>query len=178
MRMGLTNPVRGFRADQRGVAALEFALILPVILVLLIGAAGVGELVIAYRRVNQVAESIVRSANALITQPTDTTAGTLTSAGVTNLQKIGQLNLDVAGSTQISVFRYVKSAAGQLQLTNSWTVSGSALATPTPSAQLTSSLNTGQTALIGDVCYVYHSQLDPLVDGFVLCSAYAYSANV
>lgn len=50
--------VRSWFGDQRGVSALEFALIMPLIVVLIFGMANVSQALMAQRRVNHIASSM------------------------------------------------------------------------------------------------------------------------
>ena len=58
MALGLTALIKRFREETRGIAAVEFALILPLMLLLYIGSLEGGELISADRKVSTVAGTI------------------------------------------------------------------------------------------------------------------------
>lgn len=73
---GILQLFRRFRSEHRGVAAVEFALLLPVMLVLYVGGNELGHALTIARKVTHVTSSLAD----LATQPTS-----MTSADVTNI---------------------------------------------------------------------------------------------
>jgi Flp pilus assembly protein TadG len=69
---------RAGRLAERGVAAMEFALIAPVMAIILFGALDVGRAYIAWQEVNYTAEAIVQVAEKLSALSTNTTIPSLT----------------------------------------------------------------------------------------------------
>jgi Flp pilus assembly protein TadG len=87
--------VSGFRADDRGVSAIEFALILPVMLALLFGVTEFGRAIDHYRKVTLLARAV-----ADLTSQGDTQA-TMASATMT----------DILASAKLVLTPYPNSAA-------------------------------------------------------------------
>jgi Flp pilus assembly protein TadG len=73
---GLIERIRRFRRDRRGVAAVEFALLLPLMLVIYVGGNELGHALTIARKVTHVTSSLAD----LTSQPT-----TLSSSDVTNI---------------------------------------------------------------------------------------------
>jgi Flp pilus assembly protein TadG len=53
-----TRPLRGFAKDQRGVAAVEFALVLPIVLLLLLGCYEIPRLVLIHQKIARTASGV------------------------------------------------------------------------------------------------------------------------
>ncbi len=65
--------LRRLKADRRGVSAIEFALIFPILIVLLAGTTDLGQALIVHRKMNQ----IVATASDLVTQESSWSASRL-----------------------------------------------------------------------------------------------------
>jgi Flp pilus assembly protein TadG len=53
-----TRPLRGFAKDQRGVAAVEFALVLPIVLLLMLGCYEIPRLVLIHQKIARTASGV------------------------------------------------------------------------------------------------------------------------
>lgn len=72
------RPIRALPRDRAGSPAIEFALLAPVMLVMLTGSYDLTQVLIAMRRVTSAAQEIVQIATELSVQPDQTTSLTVT----------------------------------------------------------------------------------------------------
>lgn len=84
--LGLMRRARRFRSDRRGVSAVEFALIAPLLLLLLGGSLELSGAITASNRATYVADAIGE-----IVSRTDTTTTPLTQADLRNIAVLGAL---------------------------------------------------------------------------------------
>ena len=171
--------IRRWQRDAAGVAAVEFAFIVPIMSIMFMGAVELSQAITVDRRVTQVANSIadlVARAETSISQ-----------AEISDIMKIGGYIMEPssAGPLQI-VLRNVTSSSTNANLTKqSWTCaydgSGGAGGTPTQTCACTNTtqtvpaglITTNDTVVVAEAKYDYH----PVVFDFFLKKAFAGSGT-
>ncbi|MGJ4929927.1 TadE/TadG family type IV pilus assembly protein [Bradyrhizobium sp. HKCCYLRH3095] len=161
---------RSFIADRRGVAAVEFALALPLIATLLMGLCNLGEALISDRMTVEAAEAMIRAADAMIApaQCSITTSGStatqsctpasLSTDSINTLSNI--MGITMTGSTLSgtnlsnvdAVIYRVVNQDGTYTVANTFIVSGSGAVTFSTSS-LKNYLPVGGSTLVACVKY-------------------------
>jgi Flp pilus assembly protein TadG len=158
-----------FRSDQRGVAAIEFALIAPVLATMMMGLCDVGEALISDRMMVETAEALVRGANALIVpaQCSFTGSGASTTQSCTpasmssdstdtlvNVLRISMTGTTLGGTSfsnvNATVYRVVNNN-GSYAVANTFVISGSSQALDP--ATLSNYLPSGGSTLVATISY-------------------------
>jgi Flp pilus assembly protein TadG len=137
-----------FAAAEGGVAAIEFAFIFPVMLLLYFGLVDLTNLLSANRRVTLAASTV----GDLVTQ----SAETITKADLTGIYKAISPIMDPFPSTdvKIQIFGYTKNASNSVVLSWSNSQNGSCDAAPSTSG-LSTLMTDGNDLVISRVCVSY-----------------------
>lgn len=155
---------RKFGADQRGLAAIEFALTLPVLILLYFGSVEIVSAYNAQRRVAHIAAAI-----------SDITAQgrTISTAELTDLFKVGQVMMSPfpAGGLKQRIVSLSADSGGTV--TQAWTANsnyagGSAITVPA------GYLSANQSVIVAEVVYDYTSPLRLVIPGTIQFSKRAY----
>jgi Flp pilus assembly protein TadG len=152
-------PLRRFARDQRGVSAVEFAILLPLMLTMYLGGVEVSQAVSADRKTTLVAHTI----GDLVAQ-----ASNVTTADVTNVLNAGAAVAYPFSSSNLTetVTAVCINAAGT-QATVLWsrTLNGTAR-TGTVTSSIPSSLMVASTSLIwGEATYAYRPTIGWTITG-------------
>ena len=121
-----------FISDDRGVSAIEFALIVPVILVLLIGMVDVNEALTVHRKMRQISSTVAD----LVAQRSEVTSAELTmtlNGGASLLAPYDTTNLDIVLSV-LNVAQGGQTVAWSRAYQTSAEVTGATPAFPAPAA--------------------------------------------
>ena len=149
------NP-RRLLGDISGVSAIEFALILPVQLLLLFGTVEIANILIADRKTASVASAIAD----LVAQ-----AKTIDDAGVADVFTAAQAMMQPFDPANISIVIVSVTANGAGVTTVAWSdaVNGVAKAAGAPYALPPGLVSPNMSVIIAEVEYAYHSDLDQLI---------------
>ena len=152
--MALTRPLNRFASDRRGVAAVEFAFVAPILIVFYLGMAETCQLLKAKRRVDHTSAAIAD----LVTQEQ-----AVDVAKLANLKKISGTILEPLPSApftvQITSIR--DDASGAPKCRFGWPAACAVDATP-PRAVATP-LNPGEGLIVAEVSYTYTSGIGYLI---------------
>lgn len=133
-----------FARDTAGLAALEFAIVAPVMILMHFGAVECIQAFEAYRRVTHIASAIA-----------DITAqnSTVTSAQMTDILNAGPALIHPFPSTPLGerVSSLVANSTGQVNV--AWSVTMNYTATDTPAVPSGTTLAAGQSLIVADVTY-------------------------
>jgi Flp pilus assembly protein TadG len=154
------RPFRRFAARTDGVAAIEFAFILPVMLVMLVGAAEIGEAVSIYRKITITARTVTDLA---------TQYSTIYNTDMTNILGASSTVIAPFSSTTliVTVSQVAIDAHGNGTISWSNSLNGTARSVGS-SVTVPSSLATANSYLIlGEVTYVYQPQFGYNLPGSV-----------
>jgi len=163
------NP-RSFLADRRGVAAVEFAFILPLLITLLMGLCDLGEALISDRMTVEAAEAMIRAADALLvpaqcsinssgsSATQSCTPASLSTDSISTLSNI--MSITMSGSTVSgtnlssldAVIYRVVNQNGSYTVANTFTISGSGTVTFSASS-LKNYLPVGGSTLVACIKY-------------------------
>jgi len=174
----LRSSVARFRADRRGISAVEFAILLPVMVSLYIGTVEISQAVGINRKVTLTANTVAN----LVTQYASISAGT-------QMPDILQASASVLTPYQLSNATVVVSciyidAQGNAKVDWSQTLNGTARTSgstiPIPSTDSSGSgvghgLDIANTTLVlGEVTYAYTPQLGYIITGTLTLSSSMY----
>lgn len=162
-----TELVRSYRADKRGVAAIEFAFIVPIMVVMFVGAVELSQAITVDRRVTQAASSIADLAARK--------ESSISQTEIADIMKIGGYIMTPYSQSPLKVtVRNVSSSSTSATTTKqSWQCTFSAVGTnPTPACTcmnetytLPSGLvSTNDSVVVAEVDYTY----TPLVFDYFL----------
>lgn len=148
--------LRRFFSDIRGVSAIEFALILPVQMLLLFGTVEIANILIADRKTASVASAIAD----LVAQ-----AKTIDDAGVADVFTAAQAMMQPFDPANISIVIVSVTANGAGVTTVAWSdaVNGTAKATGAPYALPPGLVAPNNSVIVTEVEYAYQSDLDHLI---------------
>ncbi|MDB5432556.1 MAG: pilus assembly protein TadE [Caulobacter sp.] len=153
MMRKLAQLIRGFRGDARGVSAVEFALIAPVLIVFYFGIAELTQAMMADRRVGHVASSI----GDLVAQD-----DTITDAEMTDIFKIGGIVMSPFSTTSLKmrVSEITSNAANVSKVTWSDASNNTALVVGTTVTPPAGIIAASQSVIMAEVSYTYDSPVD------------------
>lgn len=148
--------LRRLLGDIGGVSAIEFALILPVQMLLLFGTVETANILIADRKTASVASAIAD----LVAQ-----AKTIDDAGVADVFTAAQAMMQPFDPAPISIVIVSVTANGAGVTSVAWSdaVNGVALAPGTPYALPAGLVAPNKSVIVTEVEYEYHSDLDHLI---------------
>jgi Flp pilus assembly protein TadG len=154
-RVCQNRPLSRFWRDKRAVSAVEFALLLPFMLVLYIGSNEVGQSIAIYRKVAQVAYTMAD----LVTQVGSVTTSDL--SGILDASTAVMMPYSASGAKMVlSALTYngstYKVAWSQARGTGAtaWSVGS---APPASAAVPTNLVSSGEQIIVGQVTYTYTS---------------------
>ncbi|MDB5475242.1 MAG: TadE family protein [Phenylobacterium sp.] len=153
-----------FRKDQRGAAAVEFALMLPILVSLQLASV---ELVRAFEAQRRIAHVAAAMADVISQGPTTT------GADLTDAMKAGQILVSPLPTTNLSlrISSLTANAQGTVAVdwtqNQNWTASGSA---SVPNGYLAA----GESAIVADVAYDYTSPIRYLLPNAIHFVRHAY----
>ncbi|HEV2531612.1 TadE/TadG family type IV pilus assembly protein [Phenylobacterium sp.] len=153
-----------FRRDERGAAAVEFALMLPILVTLQLGSV---ELVRAFEAQRRIAHIAAAMAD-VIAQGRTTTAADLTDAMVAGQVLVNPLP---TGNMGLRISSLTADSRGVV--TSDWTQSQNWSATGGPSVP-TGYLAAGESAIVADVTYDYTSPIRYLLPTTLHFARHAY----
>lgn len=145
-----------FARDSRGVAAVEFAFIAPILIVFYLGMAETCQLLKAKRRVDHAGAAIAD----LITQEQAVDTQKLTDLKLISATILQPLP---AGALTVQVYSVRDDASGAVKCQWGWPspcVAGSA-----PPVPVSTPLNPGEGLIMADVSYAYTSSVGYLITG-------------
>jgi Flp pilus assembly protein TadG len=153
----MMRSIRRFGGDQRGLAAIEFALILPVLFLLYFGSVEIISAYNAQRRVSHIAAVIA-----------DITAQgrTISTADLTDLFKVGEVMMDPFPASGLKQRIASLQANGAGQVSTVWSANsnypnGPALTVPA------GYLAANESVIVAEVIYDYTSPLRLVIPGVV-----------
>jgi Flp pilus assembly protein TadG len=149
--------------DEAGVAAIEFALVLPLLVALLFGAVEFVQLLSAARRVDHAAAAMAD----VVAQ-----GRTITDAELTDIMTLAPILVSPLPTTsvgeQISSFTADSNGAVNRDWTKSSNYSGAAPSVPT------GYLTANESVIVADVTYQFTSPLRFMIPGVVTFQKHAY----
>jgi Flp pilus assembly protein TadG len=159
----------GFAGDRRGVSAVEFALVFPIMLLLYVGGFETGQMLSAYRRVGHVSATVgdlvsqVSSVNA-------TDMGNIFDASTAIMMPFASANLQMTVSSVLYSSGSLKVSWSKTRNGTAWTV-GSAPPITIPTALLVS----GQEIVVSQATYTYKGLFTSFMTDMVGSSSIAMS---
>jgi Flp pilus assembly protein TadG len=158
------RPRRSFRRDQRGAAAMEFALMLPILVTLQIGSV---ELVKAFEAQRRIAHVAAAMADVVSQAPT------VSDAQLADALIAGQILVDPLPTANLGlrISSLTADASGTVSqdwtTSQNWTQGGSA---SVPSGYLAA----GESVIVADVSYAYSSSTQYVLPGTITFVRHAY----
>jgi Flp pilus assembly protein TadG len=145
--------VRRFHGDRRGVSAVEFALIAPVLIVFYFGIAELTQAMMASRRASHVASSI----GDLVAQD-----DTVTNAEMTDIFNIGGIVMSPfpTGTLKMRVSQITSNASNVTKVTWSDASNNTALTVGSTVTPPTGIISANQSVIQAEVSYTYDSPVD------------------
>lgn len=155
----LGNLARRLSTDDRGVSAVEFAMILPVMLLLYLGGVEVSQAVSADRKVNLVTRTVA-DLTSRYSQVSDADVTNILNAGAAIIEPFSPAPL------KITVTCITIDSSGKATVSWSKTIGGSSTHTAGDVVTLQSPLNTANTSLIwSEVEYGYKPAIGYVITG-------------
>jgi Flp pilus assembly protein TadG len=153
MMRALANFIRGFRSDRRGVSAVEFALIAPVLIVFYFGIAELTQAMMASRRTSHVASSI----GDLVAQD-----DTITNAEMTDIFNIGGIVMAPfpTGTLKMRVSQITSNSANVVKVAWSDASNNTPLTVGTTVTPPSGIISASQSVIQAEVSYTYDSPVD------------------
>jgi Flp pilus assembly protein TadG len=161
---GILSPLRALRGDHRGVAAVEFAIVLPFMLTLYVGGVELGDGLSINVKVTDTAHIVadLTSQNTCVTSGTTGTMATILGASSATIAPYSASNLVVTVSEVSTNASGVATVAWSQSLNGTARTVGQTMTLPTSLAgQANISL------ILGEVSYAYTPQLGYTITGTV-----------
>ena len=154
---------RRLRRDQRGAAAVEFAILAPVMIALYFGLVETSEAVLAERKADHAASAI----GDLVAQ----SSGTLTSSDLADIVAIGQTILSPFSTSgmQVRISSFTPNSAGTPAVTWSYS-SGMTKLSPGTTKTMPITVAAGDSVIYSELKYTFNSPLQ-----FVLPNALTFN---
>ncbi|THD77582.1 MAG: pilus assembly protein [Phenylobacterium sp.] len=155
---------RNFARDQRGAAAVEFALMLPILVVLQIGSVELVKAFEAQRRIAHVAAAMAD----VVSQ-----GQTVSTAQLTDAMAAGQILVDPLPTNNLGLRISSMTANAQGVVSMDWTTSQNWTQAGQPSVP-TGYLAAGESAIVADVSYAYTSSTKYVLPNTITFVRHAY----
>lgn len=141
--------IRNYLKDKSGVMSIEFALIAPILCLLMTGLIDAGEALVRYRVVTQMTESVVHVSKNLSVAATSNAKANLSSSGIAIVKNGVDLitSANALGDVKVSVYIISKSANTPTVYTDKFIITGSSL-TAGDYEQEVNAIIPGETILI------------------------------